>query len=62
MHPKTTKNTKFENGAIVPGVLSIYVEKPVILFRQMEQYVWKKQLFRCGIQMERFFPPVILGN
>ena len=40
------------------GALSIYVEKPVTIFRQMEQCVWKKTvvlLLRCGIKWNGSF-------
>ena len=62
----TTRNSGFRLCHVKPKprALSIYVEKPVTIFLQMEQWVWKKQLFRCPRwnQMERFFPLVILGN
>ena len=37
--------------AIKLGALSIYVEKPVTIFPQMEQAYVKKQLFRCVMVM-----------
>ena len=37
-----------------PGALSIYVEKTVTIFHQMEQCTWK-ELFHCGIKWNGSF-------